>query len=49
MPSPPREEHNVGGYRETMDPRTRARLVEFFRPYNARLYDYLGRRFDWDK
>src|SRR6266568_4357611 len=32
-----------------MNPETRARLVEYFKPYNARLYDLLGRDFGWDK
>jgi len=32
-----------------MAPETRARLVEYFKPYNARLYDYLGQDFGWDK
>jgi hypothetical protein len=32
-----------------MKPETRARLVEYFKPYNARLYDLLGRDFGWDK
>jgi Sulfotransferase domain len=31
-----------------MDPDLRARLVESFRPHNARLYDLLGRDFGWD-
>jgi len=28
---------------------TRQYLVELFRPHNERLYELLGRRFDWDK
>ena len=32
-----------------MDSATRARLVEYFRPHNADLYDLLGQRFDWDR
>ena len=32
-----------------MAPATRERLVEYFKPYNARLYELLGRDFDWDK
>ena len=27
---------------------TRERLVEYFKPYNARLYEFLGRDFGWD-
>ena len=40
--------HNTNRYSE-MDPRTRERLVEFFRPHNQRLYDLLGTTFDWDR
>lgn len=32
-----------------LSPETRQRLVEYFRPYNARLYEFLGRDFGWDK
>ena len=32
-----------------MAPATRERLIEYFKPYNARLYELLGRNFDWDK
>jgi Sulfotransferase domain len=31
-----------------MDPALRKRLVEYFEPYNARLYELLGRDFGWD-
>ena len=31
-----------------MAPETRERLLTYFKPYNARLYDYLGRDFGWD-
>jgi sulfotransferase family protein len=31
-----------------MAPATRERLLAYFKPYNARLYDYLGRDFGWD-
>lgn len=40
---------NVGGYRTEIAPQTRAALVEYFRPHNARLYELLGHRLDWDK
>jgi hypothetical protein len=30
-----------------MDPATRKYLVEFFKPFNARLYDFLGRDLEW--
>ncbi len=32
-----------------MNPETRQRLVEFFRPHNQRLYELLGRSFEWDR
>ncbi len=32
-----------------MDPATRAKLVEFYRPYNAELSAFLGRELDWDR
>lgn len=39
---------NEGSYKNAMNPETRARLVESFKPYNEQLYQLLGRRFDWD-
>ena len=30
-------------------PDTRKQLIDFFRPHNKQLYEFLGRRFDWDK
>lgn len=32
---------------EPMPPEVGARLAEYFRPHNARLYELLGREFDW--
>jgi hypothetical protein len=32
-----------------MDAGMRKHLIEYFKPHNARLYDYLGRDFGWDK
>ena len=40
-------EHNT--YSSQMDPALRKRLVEYFKPHNARLYDFLGIDFRWDK
>jgi hypothetical protein len=40
--------YNAGGYEVDMDPALRRRLVEYFRPHNLRLYEYLGRDFGWD-
>jgi hypothetical protein len=31
-----------------MDPATRRYLVEYFKPFNARLYTFLGRDLEWD-
>jgi hypothetical protein len=28
---------------------TRQRLVEYFKPHNRRLYEYVGMDFDWDR
>ena len=42
------ENYNTRQY-PPMAPSTRQRLVDFFRPHNARLYRMLGRRFDWDR
>jgi len=39
---------NVAKY-EKMKLETRERLVEFFRPYNKKLFGLLNRQFDWDK
>ncbi len=38
---------NFGAY-ETMSPELRARLAEYFRPYNQRLYELVGRDFGWE-
>ncbi len=32
-----------------MDPKTRAELVAFYRPYNEQLENLLGRKFNWDQ
>ena len=31
-----------------LDPATRKFLVEYFKPHNARLYEFLGRNLEWD-
>jgi len=40
-------EHNPGTYPQ-MNSQTRAGLAKYFYPHNERLYEYLGRRLDWD-
>ena len=32
-----------------MKQKTRKLLVEFYKPYNEKLYDLVNRKFDWDK
>jgi len=39
---------NPGSYVD-MDKRLRNLLVEYYRPHNARLYEFIGRRLDWDR
>ena len=33
---------------EKMKSKTRDELTEYFRPHNARLFDFIGKKFDWD-
>lgn len=40
--------HQLGKYPK-INPSTRKQLDEYFEPYNKRLYEYLGMRFDWDR
>ena len=41
------ERWNVGKY-EKMKASTRKILVDYFKPYNERLYKLLGQNFGWD-
>jgi hypothetical protein len=41
--------YNNNIYSSKMDPAMRKRLVEYFEPHNARLYELLGIDFGWDK
>jgi hypothetical protein len=43
------KQYNNNAYSSKMDPATRKRLIEYFKPHNARLYDLLGVDFGWDK
>ena len=36
-------------YKEKMNSDLRNELVEYFKPHNKRLYDFLGKSFDWEK
>jgi len=40
---------NTSDYAQPMQAATRKRLIEYFRPHNQRLYDYLGVDFGWDR
>jgi len=46
---PPRLAHHNKLPVPPMSAATRARLVEYYRPFNARLTELLGTPFDWDK
>jgi len=39
---------NVGSYTDKMSDEVRMELVNYFRPHNSRLYEYLDRDFLWD-
>lgn len=39
--------HNQRHY-EAMSPETREKLRQYYQPYNERLYELIGKRFDWD-
>ena len=41
------ERWNVGKY-EKMKESTRKTLIDYFKPYNERLYKLLGQNFGWD-
>ena len=41
--------HDHYGDYPTTDTATRKCLVEYFKPHNQRLYQYLGLNFDWDR
>jgi len=32
-----------------MNPDTRQKLIEYFKPHNQKLYNFLNRKFEWDK
>ncbi len=40
----------VGSYKQSeIKPRTRDKLIEYFKPFNEQLYDFLKTKFDWEK
>ena len=47
---PPRYDvYYAGNYRDKMPAELRRHLAEYFRPFNRRLYQFLGRDFGWDE
>jgi len=39
-----------GKYKKSqMNPNTRKKLIEYFKPYNEQLFEFLGERFDWNE
>jgi hypothetical protein len=42
------ERSNEGRYTQRMDAATRAQLLQYFRPRNEKLYQFLGTRFNWN-
>lgn len=42
------EQHNSGDYSK-MNPKTRKILVDYYKPYNEELYQFLGTNYNWDK
>ncbi|MEZ4426172.1 MAG: sulfotransferase domain-containing protein [Nannocystaceae bacterium] len=45
--TPERVVERNAGPQESLDPALRARMREFFQPYNERLYEFLGRDLGW--
>ena len=43
------KQYNNNAYSSKMDPATRKRLIEYFEPYNAQLYELLGVDLGWDR
>lgn len=39
---------NIGKYREQINNETYKKLKQLYKPYNRDLFDYLGKKFDWD-
>lgn len=34
---------------DKINPETRKHLIGYFKPHNKKLYESLGKKFDWDK
>ena len=41
--------NTVGPYKEKISSNLRNELVDYYKPHNQKLYDFLGKSFDWDK
>lgn len=39
----------TGNYKDKINSETRKKLVEFFKPHYRKLYELIGKEFDWDK
>ena len=39
--------YNRYPYKQPINPETREKLIEYFKPYNEELFKLIGRRFDW--
>lgn len=42
------EKYNSFKYNSTIDPSLRKELQEYFQPYNEKLFNFLGRNYDWN-
>jgi hypothetical protein len=40
--------YNQGKHKDKMSPKIRAELIDFFKPHNQELYEYLGKDFGWN-
>lgn len=47
--SSPRQENKSGEAKSKLDPEIRQQLVEYYRPYNQRLYELMGSDLGWDR
>jgi len=43
------EKKNIGQYSQKMNSETRKFLINFYKPHNKKLYELIGKNFDWDK
>lgn len=43
------KKHNTGNYKTSLEPVMRAKLAELYRPYNEKLFAFLGKQFNWSE